>query len=266
MKTRLLLAACALSALASTAVSAQTTPAPNESVATVYGGYNSPTGNYQDRYYGGVTLDKYVGDLGVHVDAAAISREEDGVFASVGLSHTLVDGVRGRFAVGGSTDNRSILPKYYGMGQLRFDAGAKSSITPSLSYRKYRTGVDEYQPAVDAVTYFSLPGDANGYFALQARGAYAIHRGKDAPSGGLGITAIRKGGISLGVYGEYGRLAYANLADVGAPGIDTSFYAVRPSVGFRLNRSIELVARGEFSHNRYYETRGILVGFKAHLG
>jgi hypothetical protein len=236
-----------------------------QSSAMVYGGFSSPTDGYEDRYFEGVMVDKYLDNgIGVHFDAAAVQREQDGVYAAIGASYAVADGVRVKGVFGGSTENRNILPQYYGYGQVQVQSG-KSVVTPSFAYRHFRTGMSEYQPAIDVAHYFSIPGDRGGYYALQTRAAYAIHPGRNAPSFGAGLTTVRNGGLSLGIYAEGGRLAYANLVDIGAPGVDSPFWSVRPSVGYRLNRTIEIVARGEYSHNDFFSTRGVLIGIKARL-
>lgn len=257
--------AIALAALcAGTAASAQSTTG-TQSQAMAYVGFSSPTNGYEDRYFEGVMVDKYVDDkLGIHFDAAAVQREQDGVYAAIGASYKVASGVRVKGMFGGSTDNRNILPQYYGYGQVQIQSG-KSIVTPSLAYRHFRTGMSEYQPAADVAHYFSISGDRGGYYALQARAAYAIHPGKNAPSFGAGITAVRNSGLSLGVYAEGGRLAYANLVDIGAPGVDSPFWSVRPSVGYRISQRVEIVARAEYSRNDFFSTHGVLIGIKTRL-
>lgn len=238
-----------------------------ESVAMVYGGYNHADKGYQDRYYGGIIGDAYLGDdgrLGLHADVSGVSREDDGLFLSGGASYALTDALRAKVMVGGSTENFNILPKYFAQGSVT----ARTSglvLTPTYTYRKYRTGIDEHLTSLDTAKYFNLTFDRGGYWVVQARAAYAVHPGRDAPSGGFGITTLRKSGIGIGVFGEYGRLAYANLQNLSAPGIDSAFYSIRPNASYRLNRSIELVIRGEIGHNRFFDTRGVFFGIKAHL-
>jgi hypothetical protein len=238
--------------------------APLRSSAMLFGGYTSPTDGYEDRYYGGLIVDKYVGDVGIHLDTVGVSREDSGLYGAIGTSFSIAPGIRPKLSFGGSTDVRNILPKYFAQGQLRTQLGKSTVATPSYTFRQFRTGVEEHQAALDVAHYFDL-GDPNGYYVAQARGAYAVLPGKDAPSGGIGITAVRASGVSLGVYGEYGRLAYANLVDIGAPGIQSEFYAIRPSLGIRIDRTIEFVVRGEYSHNDFFETRGVFLGLKANL-
>lgn len=243
---------------------AQTTPL--ESAVNVYGGFTSPTDGYDDRFYVGATLDQYNGDLGIHADVSAVTREEDGLFASIGLSKTIAPGVRGKLAFGGSTDNTNILPQYFGLAQVRIEAGRSTVVTPAVAYRHFRNGIDEYMPSVDVTHYFSIPGDKGGYYVAQVRGAVGILPDREAPSVGLGLTTVRRSGFSGGVYIEAGRLSYANLIDVGAPGVNSPFVAVRPSVGYRLSSKTEIYVRGEYSHNDFFDTRGAMVGLKFNIG
>jgi len=264
-----LLIAAAILATIPAAASAQTTNAPQttpktplQSTVSVYGGFTSPTDGYDDRFYAGANMDQYVGDLGVHVDVSGVTREQDGLFASIGLSKTVASGVRGKLAFGSSTDNRNILPQYFGLAQLRIEAGRKTVLTPAFAYRHFRTGVDEYLPSLDVAHYFTVAGDKNGYYVAQGRAAVAILPGRTAPSFGAGVTTVRNSGFSAGIYAEAGRLSYANLIDIGAPGVNSPFFAIRPSVGARISARTELFVRGEYSHNDFFDTRGAMVGLK----
>jgi len=258
------LAIAPATAFAQTAQAPQTTTTttPLQSNVNVYGGFTAPTDGYDDRFYVGATLDQYQGDLGIHVDVSGVTREEDGVFASLGLSKTIASGVRGKLAFGSSTDNTNILPQYFGLAQLRIEAGRATVVTPAVAYRHFRNGIDEYMPSVDVTHYFSIPGDKGGYYVAQIRGAVGILPDREAPSVGLGLTTVRSSGFTAGLYVEAGRLSYANLIDVGAPGVNSPFVAVRPSVGYRMSKTTELYVRGEYSHNDFFETRGAMVGLK----
>ena len=258
------LAIAPATAFAQTAQGPQTTitKTPLQSNLSVYGGFTAPTDGYDDRFYVGATLDQYQGDLGIHVDVSGVTREQDGAFASVGLSKTVASGVRGKLAFGTSTENRNILPQYFGLAQLRIEAGSKTVLTPALAYRHFRTGVDEYLPSLDVVHYFSIKGDQGGYYVAQGRAAIAILPGRTAPSFGAGVTTIRNRGYNFGIYAEAGRLSYANLIDIGAPGVNSPFFAIRPSAGVRLSPRTELFVRGEYSHNDFFDTRGAMVGLK----
>ncbi len=264
-----LVIAAAILATLPAAASAQTANAPQttqktplQSTVSVYGGFTAPTDGYEDRFYVGANMDEYVGDLGVHLDVSGVTREQDGAFASIGLSKTIASGVRGKLAFGGSTDNRNILPQYFGLAQLRIEAGSKTVLTPALAYRRFRTGVDEYLPSLDVAHYFSVKGDQGGYYVAQGRAAIAILPGRTAPSFGAGVTTVRNSGFSAGIYAEAGRLSYANLIDIGAPGVNSPFFAIRPSFGARISDRTELFVRGEYSHNDFFDTRGAMVGVK----
>lgn len=234
--------------------------AAEPSSAYVYGGTSIPTDGYHDRYFVGAFANIFSGDVGIHADAVYVDREQRAAFAAIGGSVDL-GGVRPKVMIGTSTDNRNILPELYALGEVRVRAG-QTIITPALAYRRYRTGAKEYTPALDVAHYFHLTGDPNGYYAAQARVAYSAHAGKDAPSFGAGITTVRSSGVSLGVYAEAGRLAYSSMPGVA---IDSRFWSVRPSLGMRLSQGVEIVLRGEYSHNDYYDTRGALLGVRLNL-
>lgn len=258
------------------AVSAQDAPVtrsravPPDSTVMVYAGTTAPTNGYPERTYGGVMADVYTeSGIGIHADLAAVTREDDAAYASIGLSYTIEPGVRPRITVGTSTNTRNIFPQVYVAGQVRIEADKSTIVTPAFAWRSYRTGVNEYTPSLDVAHYFTIDGDSGGYYAVQGRGSVSfIDRADTGYSIGGGVLAARKSGVTAGVYGEYGHLSYSGIygmAGTLAPGLKSDFWSIRPSLGTRLGANNEIFVRGEYSHNKAFDTRGVFAGFKTKI-
>jgi len=59
-----------------------------QSSASIYAGALSVDNGFDDRYFGGGTIDHYFDNgLGVHAEASGVSREEDAGFFAGGLSY-----------------------------------------------------------------------------------------------------------------------------------------------------------------------------------
>lgn len=240
---------------------------PPESTVTVYAGNTSPTRGYANRVYAGAMADVYTRKgLGIHADVSGVSREQKAGYAAIGLSYAIAPGVRPRITVGTSTDTRNVYPEVYVSGQVRVEATKSTIVTPSFTWRSFRTDVNEYTPAIEVAHYFNIAGDGGGYYALQGRGSVSlIDRAETGYTIGGGILTKRRSGFSLGVYGEGGNLSYSGFdtpAGSFAPGFRSMFWSVRPSVGLSVGRGREIFLRGEYSHNDAFDTRGILLGFK----
>lgn len=235
-----------------------------ESSVTLYSGATHVEGKYADRYYGGVFANVYAGDLGIHVDAVDVSREENVGFASMGLSYPLADGVRAQVNIGSSTHTDNIAPDIYASSKVDVKF-AENTVTPRFTYRHFRNGLETFEPALDGVRYFRIAGDHHGYYALQGHGSLSFLRGqKTSYSIGGGVQTVRESGLSLGVNGEWGRMAYGE--NVLSPGINTKFWAVRPMVGQRLGaHGPEVFVRGEYIDAGVYNGFGGMLGIKFHL-
>lgn len=232
------------------------------SIILYSGGLNLKDG-FKDRYFGGFFYNQYVDGVGLHADVVEVAREQDVGFGAFGLSWQAAPGVRPKIMLGGSTNNTDIEPDLYGsfQVQLRPTGDTRTIITPSVTYEHFRNGGEETIPGVDAVYYFSMANDPDGYYVAQAGANVGFSRAsEDSYTLGLGLQTVRANGLSFGVYGEGGRLVYNPV--LGVQGIATNFYSIRPSVGFRFTPDYELFFRGEYTHTGFYDASGGLVGFK----
>lgn len=256
-------AASPLAAVPATAPSAQDRiAAPLVSDVTILGGALGVDSGIKDRIFGGVVVNYYSGDLGLHADVQAIDREEDGVFGAVGASFSLGDHLRPRVMIGTSTNNDFILPTLYLSGEVQYFpvVGGSTIITPSVAYRRYADESDELLPALDVVQYFNIPGDKGGYYAARVRGLVSITSAADNGYGiGAGIQTVRNSGFSAGLYGEAGRLVYDTRVGIDAA---SNYYVLRPSAGIRIGKRNELFIRGEYADTGFYKISGGLIGLK----
>lgn len=236
--------------------------AESRSNVTVYAGGLDVTKGFENRNYAGIFYNQYFGSVGVHADIVGIRREEDSGFATVGMSWDAAKGVRPKVMIGTSTSNLDIHPEVYvsAQAQIRPTADTRTIVTPSITYRKFRTGAEEVIPGVDAVYYFSIPADTTGYYVAQAGANVVLGEADDTGySVGMGLQTVRANGLSFGAYVEAGSLAYDSLI---GEGVQTDFYSVRPALGLRFTPETEVFFRGEYTHTDFYEASGLLVGFK----
>jgi hypothetical protein len=230
---------------------------------TVYAGDLGVDKGFHDRAYEGFFYNQYFDGVGLHADVVSVQREEDSTFGAVGVSWDAAPMLRPKIMIGTSTDNTDIHPDQYAslQVQIRSSSDPRTIITPSLTYRHFRTGADEVMPGLDGVYYFSVPSDMDGYYVAQAGANVSINRQGNAEgfTVGAGLQTVRSNGLSFGGYAEGGRMVYDALIGNGAK---TDFYSVRPSIGLRFTPEWELFARGEYTHTGFYDVRGGLIGVK----
>lgn len=232
-----------------------------QSDATVYVGTASVTDGFHDRQYAGAFINNYSGDFGFHADVSYVDREEDGLFAAVGFSWQASDNWRPKLMVGSSTDNFSILPEIFVAlsAQYKSDGDNGWTVTPSFTYREYRNNGDEFMPAVDFNKYFSA-GDTSGYWVLQGRVALSFNNSHDTGyTIGGGIQTVRNNGLTAGLYLEGGKMTYDSIIGIG---VETDYWAIRPSIGYRFSSAHEVFIRGEFADTDFYSVQGVMVGTK----
>lgn len=232
------------------------------SIMLYSGGLNLKQG-FADRYFGGFFYNQYVGDVGLHADVVEVSREQDVGFGAFGASWQAAPGIRPKIMLGSSTNNTDIEPDVYGsfQVQIRPIGDTRTIITPSVTYRHFRNGGEETIPGFDAVYYFSMANDPDGYYVAQAGANVGFTKSSDhSYTLGLGLQTVRANGVSFGVYGEGGRMVYNPILSV--PGAATNFYSIRPSIGFRFTPDYEVFVRGEYTHTGFYDAAGALVGLK----
>lgn len=237
--------------------------APEPSVATLYSGYYKADRGYTDRRVVGTFGDLYSGAAGIHFDLAYLDREQNAGFGAVGLSYALSDTARAKVMVGSSTDNDNILPSLFLLGSLQLKPADKWVVTPQIVYRRYRMGGKEIAPSVQAAHYFNLAGDAGGYYVAQADAGLSFTSGGNTGwSGGAGLTTIRNSGLSLGANVRGGHMAYDSIVGTG---VRSNFWGVGGSVGQRLGKGHEVYLRGDYSHTKFYDVTGAMLGLKIKL-
>ena len=237
--------------------------AENRSNLTVYGGGLSVNRGFADRVYGGLFYNQYFGDLGVHADMVDVSREQNSAFAAVGMSWQAGPDVRPKIMIGTSTENPDIHPDIYVslQAQVRPSQDQRTIVTPSLTYEHFRNGGVQTTPGVDAVYYFSLPADQDGYYVMQAGAnvGFLNHTSENSYTVGAGLQTVRSNGVSFGAYVDGGRMVYNPLI---GNGLATTFYTIQPALGLRLDPTREIFFRGEYTHTGFYNLAGGIVGYK----
>lgn len=234
-----------------------------ESSATLYSGYFNANNGFSDRWVIGSYANLYRGATGLHSDIVYVNREDNAFFGAFGLSRALSASTRGKIMVGSSTSNRDILPDRYLSASLEMKPSQGLVVTPSLTYRHYRTGGREIAPAVQMARYFDLPGDGGGYYVFQADGGMSFNNSRRAGwTAGAGLTTVRKSGLSLGIAGRAGYSAYDSSNGFG---VTSRNYGGSVTAGYRLGRGYEVFVRGDATKSRHYTVAGALVGIKIPL-
>ncbi|HEX2560224.1 hypothetical protein [Phenylobacterium sp.] len=238
--------------------------AEEQSTVNVYAGSASVSDGYEDRDYIGAYLAVFGDGVGFHADVSSVSREEDATFGAVGVSWDATESLRPQLMVGTSSDNFNILPEVFASAQLRYKpAGAEGwVITPRLTYRSYRSGGEEVQPAIDVVRYLP-PADASGYWVLQGGAALSLNSSdENGYSVSGGVQTVRANGLTAGLAGEAGKMTYDSLLGIG---VESDFWALRPSLGYRITPKHEIYLRGEIAETDFYDVQGLLLGLKLGL-
>lgn len=232
-----------------------------KSDASIYVGTASVSDGFHDRRYIGAFINNYSGDLGFHADLSYVDREEEGLFAAVGVSWQASESWRPKLMVGSSTNNFDILPEIFVALSAQYKPAGEEgwTITPSVTYREYRNGGDEFLPAADFAKYFSA-GDTGGYWVLQGRVALSFNNSNDTGyTIGGGLQTVRSNGLTAGLYIEGGHMTYDSIIGIG---VETDYWAIRPSVGYRFSTGHEIYVRGEFADTDFYSVQGVMVGTK----
>jgi hypothetical protein len=235
---------------------------PLQSVATIYTGIATVTNGFHQRIYGGAFSDTYFGDVGFHADLSYVDREENGLYGAFGISFQATDTLRPKIMIGSSSGNFDILPELFVSLSTQYRPSDDDGwiLTPGVAYRKYRNGGEETLPSFEFSKYFTLDCDAGGYWAAQGRGAISFNNSSEAGyTIGGGLQTIRANGLTAGVYAEGGRITYDSIIGIG---VQTPYWAVRPSIGYQFSPSHELYVRGEFTHTDFYDVTGVMFGFK----
>ena len=245
------------------------TPAVAEqrpSSVLAYAGVLSLDRGLDTRVYQGAFVDVYSDDLGIHADVVHVDREENAAFFSGGISYALSSHVRPKLMVGTSTDNRAILPDEFVSFSVELKPGENSGwvVTPGITYRHYRNGVDETSGSLAVAKYFDVPWDSRGYYVAQASVATTFggntRRANAAVTGGL--QTVRRGGVSFGLTVEGGALVRDPIGGTTGSG---SYFALRPNLSVPITRNLAWIARGEYSETSQFHATGATTGLKVGL-
>jgi hypothetical protein len=250
-----------LAATAALAVASVAHAATPESNATFYAGHADVSNGFDNRDFVGAFVNSYSDSgLGVHGDFAYVDREDNGFYGAFGVSYQVTDNLRPKIMLGTSSNNDNILPEAYASASVEYKADGGWIVTPGVAYRKYRTGGEEVQPSVDVTKYTSIPGDTGGYYAVQGRVTGSFNDSdEDGWSVGLGVQSVRSNGFTVGLNGEFGHMTYDSVIGIG---VATDYWAVRPSVGFRVDKHHEVFVRGEYADTDFYKVEGAMIGVK----
>lgn len=260
MRFASMFAAAAALAIPAAAQAQQERGDAQRSNASIYLGYANVDEGFDDRVYAGAFVNAYSGDIGVHGDVVLVEREESAAFGSVGVSFSIAEGVRPRLTAGTSTDNDSILPELFLSAALEVRPAQGWIVTPSLSYRDFRSGGEELAPSVEVARYFNIAGDSGGYYVAQLRGRVSFNSSdEDGYSISGGLQTVRSNGLSFGATVEFGKITYDSVVGIG---VRTDLFAVRPNVGYRFSDRHEIFLRGEYADTDFYTVSGLLVGLK----
>lgn len=253
-----------LSVVLALLASATAAAAQEQSAVNIYAGSASVDEGFDDRDFIGAYLSLFADGVGFHADVSSVWREEDATFGAVGVSWDATETLRPLVMIGTSTENLNIMPEVYASAQLRYKPAAAQGwvLTPRLTYRSYRSGGEELQPALDVVRYLP-PADASGYWVVQAGGALSLNSSdENGYSVSGGVQTVRANGLSAGVAAEAGKMTYDSLLGIG---VESEFWAVRPSIGYRITPKHEIYLRGEIAETDFYNLQGVLLGVKLGL-
>jgi hypothetical protein len=250
-----------LAAAAALAVAPVAHAATPESNATVYAGHADVSNGFDNRDFAGAFLNSYQGNLGVHADFAYVDREDNGFYGAFGASYQVTDTLRPKLMYGTSSHNDNILPEHYVSASVEYKPGTDGwVITPGVAYRKYRSGGEEIQPSLDVVKYTNFGGDTGGYYAVQGRVTGSFNDSdENGWSVGGGVQSVRNNGLTLGLNAEFGHMTYDSVIGIG---VATDYWAVRPSIGYRVTKNHEVFVRGEYADTDFYTVKGAMIGVK----
>ncbi len=238
------------------------------STVSLYGGAYSASNGYSDRQFAGLFADLHTGKLGLHGDFVGVFREADAAYGALGLSYRLTDSVRPKLMIGTSTDNRNILPDLLVNGSVELKPAKGVVVTPSVTYRRYRTGGKETAPGVAVARYFDFAGDHDGYWVAMAEGLISFNSSdRNGYLVRAGLQTVRKSGVSLGLNGEFGRMTYLSVlggspsAPPLAANVASRLWSVSPSVGYRFGNK-EIFVRAAYIDTQFYTLKSGTLGIK----
>jgi hypothetical protein len=232
---------------------------------TFLAGYLGVTADLHDRAFSTSWANTYWSNgVGLHAEAHGMNREEVASFGAVGVSYE-ANSTRVKGTLGTSSDNREILPSFYARleGEIKSDPAKGIVLSPSLTYRSFRSGVDEV--ALQGQSSFYMPAANDAYWVIQLLGrATFVSPGEDwipAVGGSLTYASYKK--YSVGLASEIGRSSYETAQ--GAANFNENYVSLRPTASVYVNNQVELSLTGEYTKLESYEVNGVMAGLRVHF-
>jgi hypothetical protein len=198
---------------------------------------------------------------GVHLDVVGEEREEDAVFTAAGVSYR-TENFRPKLRLGTSTENENIQPEIFAEFELGYISDPEDgyTLTPLVSYRKYRNTAEETALGLSATRYFDAQGDRLWIAQAFGRGTYADPGSNLGFSAGGSLAYSKYDTWSIGLLAEAGRSRYDSV--LGAGSVENDFYSLRPFGSIRISDNAELFARLEYYNTEVYDALGGFLGVK----
>ncbi len=204
--------------------------------------------------------------LGLHFDLAGLSSDlEDTVYGAFGVSKDVGADLRAKLLLGGSDSEDGFFPEYKIDGELEKNFGAEDGLVlrGGLTYSKYDNDAEEARLRGQVVRYTD-PLSNGGYFVQQ--GDLSVSTSLDSNTTGweigFGATYVDAAGWNAGLGISAGRIAYDQ--QIGAA-VENDFWAVRPSIGYRISKNSELFLRAEYVDTELYDLKGATFGLNINL-
>lgn len=215
-----------------------------------------------DREFIGVQGNYFRADgLGLHFDLAGLSSDqEDTAYGAFALSTEVAPNLRAKLGLGGSDSEDGFFPEYKIDGELEKDFGTQNGLVlrGGLTYSRYDNDAEEARLRAQIVRYTS-PLSNGGYFVQQGDVSVSTSLDSDTTGWeiGAGATYVDASGWSAGLGLGVGRIAYDQ--QLGAT-VENDFWAVRPSVSYRVGSGTELFLRTEYVDTELYDLKAATFG------
>lgn len=199
--------------------------------------------------------------MGMHYDLSTINSDsEDTLYAGVGLSSDLGNGLRGKVMLGGSGSDEGYFPTLRVDGEIEKNFGADRGLIAraGLTYSEYE-GDSEEARIRGEIVHYGKPNSSGTYVVNQVGISFGTSLGEHTNGweSNISTTYIMANGWSAGLGVSAGQIAYDT--QLGAA-VENDFWAVRPQVGYRINDQYEVFARGEYVDTDAYDLKGATLG------
>lgn len=239
---------------------------PSRGDVTVIGGYNDVDSGFDDRGFLTSFANAYSDSgIGYHAEVTGETREETAAFFAAGLSYN-TPSVSARGMLGSSTDNEDILPQFYARGEVayRTDPALGIVVTPSITYREFRNGVEEFNTGGNLTKYFALGEDRQLITQLYGNAIFVDPGDEFGGFGGTDVTYGRYRRWSIGSTFEAGVSNFESV--LGAGEVNNAFYSVRPHASIYVTDTVELIGLVSYYDTEEFNIIGGGVGVKFELG